>query len=237
MRVPKPVAITFLALFALVLGNRVSRVAAKHVEYHPKIDPADFQETVDNPYFPLVPGTTFHFTETEGKGSGDDEVFVTRDRKTILGISCVVVRDTVKENGKVQEETFDWYAQDKHGTVWYMGEDTKEYSGSGKVSTAGSWEAGKDGAMPGVVMTREPAPGAPYYQEYYPGHAEDMGQIVALGEKVTVPYGTFEGCVRTKEWSPIEHGKETKWYAKGVGFIKAEAGERVTSTLVSITPP
>jgi len=152
-----------------------------------------------------------------GKETSDNDVTVTHDTKTIIGIKCIVVHDTVTQKGVVKEDTFDWYAQDKDGTVWYMGEDTKEFLGANRVSTEGSWEAGVDGAEPGIMMVKEPKPGGPFYQEYYAGHAEDMTQFVALNQSVTVPYGTFADCIKTKEWSMLESGYENKWYCKGLG--------------------
>jgi hypothetical protein len=162
---------------------------------------------------------------------------VTHDAKVIMGVTCVVVRDVVREKGVVTEDTFDWYAQDKQGNVWYFGEDTKEFHAKGKVDTEGSWEAGVGRNQPGIIMPGVAAIGEPYRQEYGPGHAEDMGQIVALDDSVTVPYGSFKGCVRTKEWSLLEPGTEKKWYAKGLGVVRTESTAKEVATLVSITRP
>jgi hypothetical protein len=206
--------------------------------YQPTIDAANFQATIDNPYFPLVPGTTFKFVEKLGKSTSENEVTVISDTKTIMGVSCRVVHDTVKQKGVLKEETYDWYAQDKQGNVWYFGEDTKEYKKKGgKYSTEGSWEAGVDGAQPGIVMPANPAIGEPYRQEYYKDQAEDMGQVVAVDDSVKAPFGAFQHCVRTKEWSNLESGSEKKWYAKGVGFVRSEATTGEVSELVSVTQP
>ena len=237
MRESRFVVISAMPLLALALAVSVSRLDAKRAKYHPKIDPANFQSDVDNPYFPLVPGTTYEFIETLGKETSENEVTVTHDTKTILGISCIVVRDTVRQKGVVKEDTFDWYAQDKDGTVWYMGEDTKEFLGANRVSTEGSWEAGKDGAQPGIMMVKDPKPGEPFYQEYYAGHAEDMTQFVALNESTTVPYGTFADCIKSKEWSMLESGYENKWYCKGLGVVREESTAKEVLTLVSVTKP
>jgi hypothetical protein len=228
-----------LLLIALACLAGASAVAAKpgHGPYHPVIDPANFQATIDNPYFPLAPGTVFTFVEKLGKTTSENEVTVTPDTKVITGVTCVVVHDTVKQKGTLKEETFDWYAQDKDGNVWYFGEATKEYLDHGKVSTEGSWEAGVDGAQPGVVMEGHPAVGEPYRQEYYAGKAEDMGQVAALADSVTVPYGSFKDCVRTKEWSMLEAGHEMKWYARGLGCVRTEATTKEVSVLVSVTRP
>jgi hypothetical protein len=205
--------------------------------YHPHLDPADFQMTVDNPWFPLVPGTRFVYVEKEGGRTSEDEVTVTRETRLIMGVTCIVVHDVLRTNAVVAEETWDWYAQDRAGSVWYFGEDTKEFHPKGKVSTEGSWEAGVAGAQPGLLMPANPGPGAAYRQEYLAGKAEDMGRVMASGETVTVPYGRLTDCIRTREWSMLESGSEKKWYARGVGFVRSESTSRETSELVSLTRP
>ena len=187
------------------------------------IDPADFVTTIDNPYFPLAPGTVTVF---EGTSDGEPEVVtvrVTGRTKTIQGIPCVVVRDTVRVNGEIAEDTFDWYAQDVDGNVWYMGEDTKEYDGGEVVSTEGSWEAGVDGALPGVIMPADPTIGLAYTQEHDAGQAEDKGKILALGRQVSVPYGSFDRVLVTEDWTPLEQNVlERKSYAPGIGVVYEE---------------
>jgi hypothetical protein len=223
-------------LLALGVTMNANQIAAKSDEYDPKIDPAEFQATIDNPYLPLIPGTTYMLQEKRGKHVSQNEVTVTRDHKTIMGVPCVVVHDVVREKGKLKEDTFDWYAQDKEGNVWYFGEDTKEYHGK-NFSTKGSWEAGIGGNKPGIIMPAHPAPGKPYTQEYSPGNAMDMGQVVAVGEKTTVPAGTYNDCVRTKEWSLLEAGSEKKWYARGVGVVREESTDFEVCTLMSVAKP
>lgn len=223
-------------LFALVVGVACVAKAAKS-NYAPRIDPANFQSTIDNPYFPLTPGTSYRYVEKEGAEVRDNRVMVTTDTKTILGVTCVVVRDQLFINDKLFEDTYDWYAQDKQGNVWYFGEDTREFLAGGKVDTHGSWTAGISGAQPGIIMPADPKPGPAYRQEYLAGEAEDMAQVVGVGEKVTVPAGAYTECVRTKEWSMLESGTARKWYAKGVGFIRAEGPGREVSTLASMSRP
>ncbi|MEK6374024.1 MAG: hypothetical protein AABO58_15160 [Acidobacteriota bacterium] len=206
-------------------------------DYHPQINPADFQTTAANPYYPLVPGTTLKYTENDKGEVSENEVTVTHDTKMVMGVKCVVVHDVVMRYGRVAEDTYDWLAPQQDGTIWYFGEDTKEISPGGRVSTLGSWEAGISGGQPGILMPGQPQPGTPYRQEYGPGAAEDMGQIVALNETVKVPAGTFTGCVKTKEWSLLESGHEYKWYAKGVGLVKEEATGGAVVMLQSITRP
>jgi hypothetical protein len=228
-------ALSILGVLGLSLTGEAN--AAKNDEKVEKIDPANFQAAVDNPYFPLVPGTTYNYTEKYGKHTSENEVTVTHDTKVILGVTCVVVHDVVKEKGIVKEETFDWYAQDKQGNVWYFGEATKEFKGKGKVITEGSWEAGVKGGLPGIIMKGQPAVGEPYRQEYCKGVAEDMGQIVSVNDSTTVPYGSFTACVKTKDWSMLEPGHEFKWYAKGVGCVRAESAAGEVSVLISVTRP
>lgn len=201
--------------------------------YAPQIDPARFVAQVDNEFFPLVPGTTFLYEQASG---GERvEIHVTDERREVMGVNCVVVRNREYEDEELVEETLDWYAQDMDGNVWYFGEDTKEFEGGELVSTAGSWEAGVDGALPGIIMKGQPIVGESYRQEYYKGHAEDMGEVLRLGDTVTVPYGSFEDVLVTREWTPLEPGaEEQKYFAPGVGLIlEVEDDDRME--LVSVT--
>ena len=186
-----------------------------------QIDPGNFVSKIDNPYFPLTPGTTFTYRgETEGVPTRNVTI-VSNDTKVILGVSTTVVHDQVYENGVLAEDTFDWYAQDKAGNVWYFGEDTKELDANGNViSTEGTWEAGVNGAEPGIVMEANPKKGDKYQQEFAAGVAEDMAQVIGFVDSFCVSYGCFNNVLVTKEWTPLERGVvENKYYAKGVGFI------------------
>jgi hypothetical protein len=201
--------------------------------YAPTIDAARFVANVDNQYFPLVPGTAFVYETPDG---GERvEARVPEETKTILGVTCTVVVSREFEDGELVEETADWYAQDIDGNVWYFGEDTKEYEDGEGVSTAGSWEAGVNGALPGIIMQGAPAVGESYRQEYYAGVAEDMGGVLSLEESVSVPYGSFVGVLKTREWTPLEPGDvEHAYYAPGVGLVlEAEGDDRLE--LVSVT--
>jgi hypothetical protein len=228
-----------IPIFILCLATGAGCVAFgfRTADYHPEINAAEFQSSADNRFYPLVPGTVLRYTENDRGEVSEVEVTVTPETKMIMGVKCVVVHDVVKKYGKVAEDTWDWLARQKDGTVWYFGEDTKEISPGGLVSTLGSWEAGVDRGQPGILMPGQPQPGEPYRQEYGPGAAEDMGQVIALNETVTVPAGTFTGCVKTKEWSLLESGHEYKWYAPNVGLIKEEATGGAVMTLQSITQP
>ena len=188
--------------------------------YLPVVDPSKFTNIVDNEFFPLTPGTKTVYEATTDNGLEHTEVTVLNETKVVMGVTCVVVRDTVSVDGVVTEDTYDWYAQDDEGNVWYMGEDTKEYDNGEVVSTAGSWEAGIDGAMPGIVMLADPQVGLSYRQEYYKGEAEDMAQVVSLNESAVVQYGSFQNLLMTSEWSPLDPGLvEHKYYAEGIGVV------------------
>jgi hypothetical protein len=187
----------------------------------PDFDPKDFVRGVDNPLFPLPPGRRLVY---HGSEDGAQEVIiteVTRDHKTILGVPVVVVLDRVFADGELAEKTFDWYAQDKHGNVWYFGEDTKEFEDGKVVSTAGSFEAGKNGARAGVIMRAHPKVGLTTPQESAPGVAEDRARVVDKNVTVTVPAGTFRHCIRSAEFTPLEPELlENKWYCPGVGITR-----------------
>ncbi len=186
------------------------------------LDPADFAPTIDNPFWPMAPGTTWVYRETDGEGNEQRvEVTVTDRTRTILGIRATVVHDVVTEDGQVREDTYDWYAQDRWGNVWYLGEDTREYE-EGKVSTEGSWEAGVDGAQAGVIMPADPTVGVAYRQEYYAGEAEDAAEVLSLDEQVEAPYGSFDNVLQTRDTTPLQPDLiEEKYYAPGVGPVLA----------------
>jgi len=202
-------------------------------------DPTNFVGAVDNPYFPLTPGTVYSYVEETPEGVETNEVAVTHDTKVILGVTTTVVWDRVYLNGSLKEDTFDWYAPDKSGNVWYFGEDTKEVENGVVVSTAGSWEAGKNGAKAGIIMLANPKIGDTYYQEFAPGVVEDQGRVLSLKESVSVPYGAFESCIKTADWTPIEPGNRAfKYYARGIGMvleiIPRDGRARVELTSVSM---
>lgn len=206
-------------------------------DYDPKVEPKEFRARVDNPWMPLLPGTVYRYRERKGTELAEDVVTVTNDVKNVMGVPCTVVHDVVSESGKIKEDTYDWYAQDQEGNVWYFGEDAKAYDERGVVSTEGSWEAGVDGAKPGIIMFANPQPGPEYWQEHATD-AQDKAQVVALRERVQVPFGNYTDTVRTKEWSELEVGSGMKWYARGVGFVRSqnEDGEVVELVEISKTP-
>jgi len=183
-------------------------------------DSNNFSTHKSNSFFPLVPGTTWDYSQDTPDGVETDHVVVTTDSKTIENVSVTVVHDVVSLNGTVKEDTFDWYASDKDGNVWYFGEDTKTIENGQVVSTLGSWEAGKNGAQAGIIMLAQPKIGDVYQQENSPGVVADMARVKALDQTVTVPYGTLTGCLKTQEWTPIEPGSRAfKFYAPGIGTV------------------
>lgn len=187
--------------------------------YAPVIDPAGFTTTIDNPYFPLVPGTRFVYEATTADGTERIVVDVTRETRIVMGVPTVVVHDVATVDGQVEEDTFDWYAQDTDGNVWYFGEAT-----SAGGDTSGSFEAGVDGAQPGLVMPVAPAVGDHYRQEYYAGEAEDTGKVLYLAGTETARYGgTYRDLLVTEDVNPLDPAAavEHKFYARGVGLVVA----------------
>lgn len=183
--------------------------------------PSSWSSGVTNTYFPLAPGTKYEFAAQTDEGQETNTVEVLADTKVVHGVTATVVWDRVFLNGSLVEATFDWYAQDGDGNVWYVGEDSKEYKNGQVVSSEGSWEWGVKGALPGVIMWANPAArlGDAYRQEFLRGHAEDWGKVVALNQSVTVPYGSFAGCIKTEDWSGLETAREHKFYCPQVGTV------------------
>ena len=205
----------------------------------PQFNPTNFVSQVDNQFFPLTPGTTYFYEGEKDGIPSSDEFIVTHQTKRILGVSCTVVRDHAFENGILVEDTIDWFAQDTDGNVWYFGEDTRELDANGNViSTEGSWQAGVDGAQPGIIMEAHPRAGDRYQQELAAGVAEDMARVLSLKKSATVIFGSFDDLLLTRESSPLDPGSvEHKYYAKGVGFILGVAvkGGDERTELVRIT--
>jgi hypothetical protein len=175
--------------------------------------------TVNNQYFPLVPGTRFTYTGTNQKAPVVDIVAVTRNTKTISGVKTIEVRDQVYESDVLIEDTLDWYAQDDQGNVWYFGELATQLPAG---THDGSWTAGMDGAQPGYIMEADPTVGDIYCQENAPGIAQDAAQVVSVSASRSVPFGSFTGNVlQTKDYSLLEPKNENKFYAPGVGMLEA----------------
>jgi hypothetical protein len=213
----------FFALITIGLSILFATVsmAASANSVQEQIDPGNFVSVIDNEYFPLTPGTTFIYRGESDGVATREEVYVTYETKVILGVTCTVVHAQDFEEKVLVEDTFDWYAQDVDGNVWYFGEDTKELDENGNViSTEGSWEAGVDGAEPGIIMEANPQVGDRYHQEFYRGVAEDQAKVLELDASICVRYGCFDNVLVTKEWTRLEPGVvENKYYAPGIGFI------------------
>jgi hypothetical protein len=194
--------------FGLVLGLcpiSGCSIFVRDTSYTPVIDPGLFVEVFDNPFFPLRPETTYRYKNMGDEGVQDIVVTVMPTTKDIVGVTTAMVHDVLSQDGEVREDTWDWFAQDRDGNVWYFGEDTKAYE-RGKVRTDGFWETGVKGPLPGIVMPAHPSVGQSHRQEYLIGEAKDEGQIIALDQTVTVAAGIFSGCVKSKEWSRLEPG-------------------------------
>ena len=207
---------------AAACGGGSKAAALPQGSEHVSLDPASFTTEIDNPYWPMAPGDRWAFRETDAKGANRRvEVTVTDQTKTIMGVEARVVHDVVTENGALVEDTYDWYAQDADGNVWYLGEDTKEYENGKVATTEGSWQAGVDGAQPGIVVPADPEPGMSYREEYYAGQAEDAARVLAVDEKVEVPYGFFQGVLLTQNVTPLSPKvAEHKFYVKGIGPVR-----------------
>lgn len=232
------VILVLLVLAAAAFGSPpASELAPIHGTYAPKIDPANFVATVDNPYLPFKPVTRYHYEGVRGTTPQTDNEVVLRKTKRILGVRCTVVRDTVSEHGHPIELTFDWYAQDKGANVWYMGENSLELKHGRFVRASDSWQSGVNGAKPGIIMPGHPQAGESYRQEYYPpGEALDEARVVGILGSVTVPYGSFERPLVTLERSPLEPQTEKKFYVRGIGEVKEKVvkGHHEQFELVSV---
>ena len=168
------------------------------IAYDPRIDTSDFIDVIDNKYFTLTPKSKYVYEAETEDGLERIEVYVTDEKKEVMGIITTVVWDRVWLEGDLIEDTKDWYAQDKEGNVWYFGEDSKELVNGNVISIEGSWEAGVNNAKPGIIMKANPKIGDLYRQEYYEGYAEDMAEVLSFEETVTVPYRTFRNCLKTR---------------------------------------
>jgi hypothetical protein len=223
-------AVAFAAVAAYAAHAGVSSGAGPCATYDPHTPPPSrFSKTIDNPYFPLPLGRTFIYRGVENGKKELDRMHVTGRTKKIAGITVTVVSDNVYEPpSKLLEKTFDYYAQDDGGNVWYLGEDTKELLGGGKVDSAGSWLAGKSGAKPGLIMEADPRVPDSYRQECRSGEAEDLAWVVARGGSL----------VRTLEFSPLEPTVvERKVYKRGMGVVSERqlSGGHEVLSLVRVT--
>lgn len=189
-------------------------------------DSGGFAARITNPYLPYRVGSTWTYVGVKDGVTQTDVVRVLHRTRLIAGVRCTSISDVATHGARVLERTIDWYAQDRHGNVWYFGEATTAYGPGGQVDTSGSWLAGAHGARRGIVMTARPAVGDAHRQEYWPGHAEDQYWLVDLRSRVRVPLGTYTNGVRTLEWSRLEPGViDEKMYVRGIGVVQERAAE------------
>lgn len=215
----------FLAI-ATLLFTACKKDAVRVIDssYNPDVSIAKFSNstTVNNPYHPVAVGKKYIYQGQTTDGLERIEEKRLAGTKTILGITCIIVNFKAYLNGILIEEAFDWYAQDNIGNLWYFGEAVDNYNSNGTLKDhAGSWEAGVDGAKPGLIMPASPQVGMKYREEYYFNHAEDEAEILSIAEMVTIPYGSFTNCVKTKNYTALEPDLvENKYYAPGIGLVK-----------------
>lgn len=194
--------------------------------YNPDVSPSKFTNstTITNPYYPAIVGKKYIYEGQTPDGLERVEEQRLTNTKLIMGITCIIVNFKAYLNGVLIEEAWDWYAQDNAGNLWYFGEAVDNYNTNGTLKDhAGSWEAGVDGAKPGLIMPANPQVGFKYREEYYFNHAEDEAEITGIGLTVNIPYGTFNNCIKTRNWTALEpQANENKFYAPGVGLVKEE---------------
>ena len=227
------------AVIACIAGS--SAFAEDLPPYNPVIDPANFSSDITNPYFPLKPGTVFKFEGSRDGVARRDDMTVTDETKMIMGVKTVVVRDVASSDTEIVEKTVDWYAQDKDGNVWYFGEDTAEYANGKVTNTDGTWMAGVDGAIPGIIMKAKPTVGEGYRQEYRPGVAEDYAKVINTEATAGGPTGKYEKVVVTEDTDLLDKSKfEHKWFAPNIGLIGTDGmvgGHHEIRTLKTILKP
>jgi hypothetical protein len=227
-----------IAVAAIVVAANAA--SAPRAASAPGFDPNNFVAVIDNPYYPLPVGRTLVYSGLKDGQTQRDTVTVTNRTKVILGVTATVVSDIADHDGTVLERTSDWFAQDRQGNVWYLGEDTVHYLAHGKADTSGSWEAGVNGAEPGIVMEANPQIPDSYRQEYLVGEAEDTAWIVDRGTTIRVPYGRITNALTTLEATRLEPGAyDQKIYGPGIGIVSelAITGDPENAKLESVTGP
>ena len=228
---------TGAVIWAPWASSAPSSASACGTTYKPVL-PNDFVTVIDNPYFPLPVGRKLVYTGIKDGQTQTDTVTVTDQKKPILGVSTTVVSDVATHDGTVLEKTFDYYAQDGHGNVWYLGEDTTAFLPNGKADTSGSFQAGVDGAQPGIIMEADPQIPDAYRQECYAGQAEDTAWVVGTTGSKRVPYGNVRNVLTTLEATQVEPGAyDEKVYGPGIGIVSEQSltGPNEFAQLVSVT--
>jgi hypothetical protein len=227
-----------LAVAALLVGLGLASGGNNEVSAAPGIDPQDFTTEVDNPFFPLPQGARWVYEGRSDEGAKRVVIEVMKETHEVMGVDTVVVRDTVTVDGALFEDTYDWYAQDREGNVWYFGEAVR-YEDGRPVADEGSWRAGVDGARPGILMKAAPAVGDHYDQEYFDGQSMARAEVVRLDAQINVPFGALADLLQTKDTTPTEPGiYEYKYYARGVGLVsELKVGEDEIVELVEARLP
>ena len=225
-------AVLAIGVGGCLASTQRASAAGMAIAYNPVIKAADFVTDINNKYFTLKPGTKFIYQDK--RGVERIELTVTNETKKLMGVTARGVRVLDWRNGVLKEDTTDWYAQDKAGNVWYFGEAIKNYRNGKIVHHRGSWEAGVNGAQPGIIMRAKPRVGDTYRQEYYRWNA---GTVVATDKKITVPYGTFENCIQIKDPSFLSVTAEYKYFCPAVGFLVREETNRgrIQAELVGVS--
>jgi hypothetical protein len=226
-------AVNRLFISALVLVSALALSNGSRATIDPR-----FVARIDNPYFPLTPGTTYIYRGVKDGEPSREVLTVTHRTKLIDGAPCAVIEDRLYLRGRLEERTTDWYTQDRQGNVWYFGEATSELDESGHVKTTeGSWQAGRDGARPGIYMPAHPKVGQSLRQEFYKDHAEDHFRVLSLHASIRVPYTSSKDALLTKEWTPLEPGViDHKFYVRGLGTVLEQTakGGNERNELVSV---
>jgi hypothetical protein len=211
---------------ALLMGCSDDTSSTQPTEEPPwevTVTPEDFVTGIDNPLMPLVVGASWTYEAETEDGLEVISVEVLAETKEVWGVTATVVRDTVNVDGELTEDTWDWFAQDVDGNVWYLGEETCEYEDDVCIDTGGAWEAGVDGALPGIAMLADPQVGDAYYQEYYEGEAEDYGEVVSIDASADVPAGSWSNCITTRDTTKLDPDvEELKTYCEGIGVVLEE---------------
>jgi hypothetical protein len=233
------------ALLAFSAGPAEARVAGTIRSgagpgWPASLSPSDFAGGIENPWFPLRPGDAWRYRGIKDGVRMSDAVRVTAEERVILGVATRVVHDVVRVGGRPEEVTDDFYAPDRHGNVWYFGEETRELDNRGRtVSTEGSFEAGVGGARVGVLIPGHPRVGEKGRQEFLRGEAEDRFRILDLNARVSVPFVSSRHALRTREWTPLEPGViDNKFYLQGIGAVREVTvkGPLETLSLISFKP-
>jgi hypothetical protein len=210
-----------LALSSIAVGSPVLRTRVPGTRAAAAINPKDFVKQVSNSYFPLMPGTTLRYRGEKDGLPAVDVFEVTHQTRTIQRVRTTVINDSLYLAGRLREVTVDWYAQDRHGNVWYFGEATKTLTPKGALeSTEGSWRSGVKRARAGIFFPGGPALGKQGQQEFFKGHAEDHFQVLSLKASVKVPYLSTEAALKTEEFTPLEPKVlDNKYYVSGIGTV------------------